>query len=180
MESKYFTFINVVFFEQVLYSFLVEVLLCRSYTPVQVHPHPDKPAHPCGSPGCSPGSLLPPVLWSPHTLTQVSPLLLFSTSWLHSSSFSHILPLFTSPPLHFSPSSLLLLPLSIPRATPRKPLERHQHLLHLSILLPVAAFSLLDHQEPRFLLPLLPLLILLLTEKVPHCSSRFTFTLDRH
>ena len=37
--------------------------------------------------------------------------------------------------------------------------------LLLSLLLPLAGFSMVDHQEPRFLLPLLPCLLLLVSKQ---------------
>ena len=52
------------------------------------------------------------------------------------------------------------------RGVAKTSLDTSYHLLQLSVLIPMAGFSMLDHQEPRFLLPLLPCLLLLTTEQV--------------
>ena len=62
-------------------------------------------------------------------------------------------------PILFGPLSLLFW-LSLPRLVRKKETLR---VLFLSFITPLIAFSLLDHQEPRFLLPLIPSLLLLLS-----------------
>ena len=49
--------------------------------------------------------------------------------------------------------------------TCRACLDHGQLCLLLSLLLPLAGFSMVDHQEPRFLLPLLPCLLLLVSKQ---------------
>ena len=73
-------------------------------------------------------------------------------------------------PLLFGPLSLLFW-LSLPRLLK----ERGTLLvLLLSFISPLLAFSVLDHQEPRFLLPLLPsLLLLLINQQQPAFSNSF-------
>jgi phosphatidylinositol glycan class Z len=66
--------------------------------------------------------------------------------------FTHLL---VNLPILFGPLALL------PWLAPRTLAGGHRPLL-LSLLLPLLAFSLVDHQEPRFLLPLLPSVLLLL------------------
>ena len=67
-------------------------------------------------------------------------------------------------PLLFGPLALLFW-LSLPRLPVKE--RRILLVLLLSFITPLLAFSLLDHQEPRFLLPLLPSLLLLLNQQQP-------------
>ena len=67
-------------------------------------------------------------------------------------------------PLLFGPLALLFW-LSLPRLPVKE--KGVTLVLLLSFITPLLAFSLLDHQEPRFLLPLLPSLLLLLNKQQP-------------